>query len=438
MRIAGIIAEYDPFTNGHAFHLDMTRRAGRADFVVAVMSGDFTQRGRPALLDKWTRSRLAVENGADLVLELPFCYAASGAETFARGAVGILEGLGVVDAIGFGSESGDIEELEFIARFLKDEPDEYKRAIKRHLDMGISFPKAREMAVNETLGMDAGRILKSPNNILAIEYLRHVVSMTPVTVKRESPYVMSELPESGAGGDGPMLASAGAVRNAVRSGKIEEAKRFIPGNVYDAVVSAYCGTAAEPGGTAGAGCGTERGHGGTERGHGGTADGRSSVLKAEAMEKRYFDLVRAAVLRTSAEKLAETDGAVEGIENRMKKEIRMHADIDSYAGALKSKRYTRTAIDRLLLHALVGMTKEDARGAAPYARVLAMSEGGEKILAAARGVASIPVVTNINKYAGLPEVARFDVLASDIYNILTGEDLYKNSDHVMRPHRFAY
>ena len=397
MRIAGIIAEYDPFTNGHAFHLAETRRAGRADFVVAVMSGDFTQRGRAACLDKWTRSRLAVENGVDLVLELPFCYAASGAETFARGAVSILEGLGVVDAIGFGSESGDADELQFLANFLRNEPDEYKRAIKRHLDMGVSFPKAREMAVNETLGMDAGRMLKSPNNILAIEYLKYVVSMTPVTVKRESPYGAEDLPAEGG------FASASAVRNAVRSGRIEAARSFVPENVYEALLSAY-----------------------------------SSGGRAEAMDSRYFDLVRAAVLRTSAEELSDIEGAVEGIENKMKKEVRMHADLEAYASSLKSKRFTRTAIDRLLLHSLIGMTKDDAAGAEPYARVLAMSPGGEKILAQARGVSSIPVVTNINKYADLPETSRFDVLAGDIYSILTAADMYENSDHVRRPFRIAY
>ena len=397
MRIAGIIAEYDPFTNGHAFHLAETRRAGRADFVVAVMSGDFTQRGRAACLDKWTRSRLAVENGVDLVLELPFCYAASGAETFARGAVSILEGLGVVDAIGFGSESGDADELQFLANFLRNEPDEYKRAIKRHLDMGVSFPKAREMAVNETLGMDAGRMLKSPNNILAIEYLKYVVSMTPVTVKRESPYGAEDLPAEGG------FASASAVRNAVRSGRIEAARSFVPENVYEALLSAY-----------------------------------SSGGRAEAMDSRYFDLVRAAVLRTSAEELSDIEGAVEGIENKMKKEVRMHADLEAYASSLKSKRFTRTAIDRLLLHSLIGMTKDDALKAEPYARVLAMSPGGEKILAQARGVSSIPVVTNINKYADLPETSRFDVLAGDIYSILTAADMYENSDHVRRPFRIAY
>ncbi|MBQ3924487.1 MAG: nucleotidyltransferase family protein [Firmicutes bacterium] len=400
MRIAGIIAEYDPFTNGHAFHLEQTLREGRADFVVAVMSGDFTQRGRPALLDKWTRSRLAVENGVDLVLELPFCYATAGAEVFARGAVGVLEGLGVVDALGFGSESGDIDELMFIAGFLKNEPDEYKRAIKRHLDMGISFPKAREMAVNECLGMEAGKLLKSPNNILAIEYLKHVVSMTPVTVKRESPYGAKELPAAG-DGCGTGLASAGAVRNAVRSGDIGRTCGFVPRNVYETIVSVY---------------------------------GEGDLSKE--MEDRYFDLLRTVILRNSAEELAGIYGAIEGIENRMKKEIRMHADVDAYASSLKSKRFTRTAIDRLMLHTLLGLRKEDAAAAQPYARVLAMSEGGEKILAAARGTASIPVVTNINKYAGLPDVSRFDVLASDMYNVLSGCDLYEESDHVRRPYRF--
>ncbi len=397
MRIAGIIAEYDPFTNGHAYHIEKTKDVSRADFVVAVMSGDFTQRGRPALLDKWTRSMLAVKNGADLVLELPFCYAASGAEYFARGAVGILEGLGIIDAVSFGSESGDIEELSFVAHFLNEEPDEYRRAIRRHLEMGISFPRARELAVNECLGIDAGRILKSPNNILAIEYLKHIAGMTPVTVKRESPYGMQELPD-----DEGAFASAGAVRKAVRTGSISGTAPFVPENVYEEIVSAYADEGA-----------------------------------AGMIERRYFDMIRSVILREPAERLADIEGAVEGIENRMKKEIRMHGTLEEYASSLKSKRYTRTAIDRLLLHTAVGMTKEDMAQAAPYARVLAMNDNGAEILAQARGVTGIPVVTNINKYAVLPETARFDVLASDLYNIITGRDLYRSGDHVMKPFRFT-
>ena len=191
------------------------------------------------------------------------------------------------------------------------------------------------------------------------------------------------------------------MRNAVRSGDIGRTCGFVPRNVYETIVSVY---------------------------------GEGDLSKE--MEDRYFDLLRTVILRNSAEELAGIYGAIEGIENRMKKEIRMHADVDAYASSLKSKRFTRTAIDRLMLHTLLGLRKEDAAAAQPYARVLAMSEGGEKILAAARGTASIPVVTNINKYAGLPDVSRFDVLASDMYNVLSGCDLYEESDHVRRPYRF--
>ena len=394
VRAVGIIAEYDPFHNGHAFHLQKTKEESRADIVVCVMSGDFTQRGRPALLDKWTRSRLACDNGADLVLELPFCYAAQGAETFARGAVGILEGLGVIDAIGFGSESGDIEELESLARFLKEEPEEYRSSLKHHLGLGVSFPKARELAVNESLGLDAGRLLKSPNNILAVEYLRHIASMTPVTVKRESPHASGKLPPLGD------QASAGAIRAAVRHRKIEAVRSFVPEDVYQAIEDAY-----------------------------------SENDAVQKVAERCFDIIRAVVLRTPAEELENIEGAVEGIENKIKKEIRMHSDLGSYAEALKSKRFTRTAIDRLLLHVAVGYTKEDAAAAEPYARVLAMSGKGEKLLAQARKVAAVPVVTNVNRYDGLPGQARFDALASDLYNILRARDMYENSDRVARPYR---
>ncbi len=410
MRTAGIIAEYDPFHNGHAYHISRVREISMADFVVVVMSGDFTQRGRPALLDKWTRAALAVKNGADLVLELPFCYATASAETFAGGAVSVLEGLGVIDAIGFGCECDDTEDLLFLAGFLKNEPDEYRAALKRHLDMGLSYPSARELAVNECLGLDAGRILKTPNNILAVEYLKHTATMSPVAVKREGDHSVKRMEDLDTL-PGGSFASAGSLRDAVKRGRPEKVRGHVPEDVLEEIMGYY----------------------GSEEPEGQSGPGNVKKITVDGTESRYFDMLRGVIARSSADELSLISGAVEGIENRLKKELRMHGDPDSFAGAVKTKRFTRTAVDRLLLHVLTGYRKEDEEQAVPYARVLAFNEGGAKVLSEAKHSSSLPVVTNINKYEDMPAVSRFDVTASDIYNVITGRDLYAESDHVKRP-----
>jgi len=187
VNVAGIVAEYNPMHSGHIYHLQKTREICEADFVVVVMSGNFTQRGEPAVYDKWLRAAAAVKNGVDLVLELPFAYACNSAGYFATGAVNILDGLGCVTHLSFGSESGEVQPLLDLAKFLAKEPKDYKEALKRNLDKGISFPKAREAALSETFGnADA---LKLPNNILGIEYLKALVQLKstikPVTVTRK-------------------------------------------------------------------------------------------------------------------------------------------------------------------------------------------------------------------------------------------------------------
>jgi predicted nucleotidyltransferase len=187
MNVAGIVAEYNPMHSGHIYHLQQTKEICKADFVVAVMSGNFTQRGEPAIYDKWLRAAAAVKNGIDLVFELPFAYACNSAGYFATGAVNVLDGLGCVTHLSFGSESGGVAPLQELAQYLAKEPKEYKKALKTNLDKGLSFPKAREAALLETFGKaDA---LKLPNNILGIEYLKALAQLRstiqPVTVVRK-------------------------------------------------------------------------------------------------------------------------------------------------------------------------------------------------------------------------------------------------------------
>ena len=188
MKIAGIIAEYNPFHTGHAYHIAQTRAAlGPESAVVAVMSGNWVQGAECAIADKWTRARLALLGGADLVLELPTLWAVSSAETFARGGVEILDACGVVDVLSFGSESGELEPLAQAAACL-DTPA-YRLELNALLPSGLSFPRCRQLAAQNLLGEEAAAVLASPNNNLGIEYLRAISrlgsAMAPMTVRRE-------------------------------------------------------------------------------------------------------------------------------------------------------------------------------------------------------------------------------------------------------------
>ncbi len=228
MKTVGIIAEYNPFHKGHAFHLQKAKSLAAADYAVVAMSGPFTQRGLPALTDKYTRAKMALENGADLVLELPIPYAAGSAEAFAQGAVSLLEELGIIDALCFGSECGDVNALSSYARLFEEEPEDYKSLLKYYLKQGFSFPASRSRAAEEYLHYtehvcvcsrdDAdcrqeSELLEHPNNILGIEYCRALLSrrssIRPITLRRVSAGYHDTAMDS-------EFASASAIRKAIQ------------------------------------------------------------------------------------------------------------------------------------------------------------------------------------------------------------------------------
>lgn len=190
MKIAGIIAEYNPFHTGHAYHIQKTRELTGADYIVVVLSGDFVQRGAPALYSKHLRTRMALLGGADLVFELPSTHSCESAEFFAQNAVRLLDALGCVDVLSFGSESGTIEPFLKLGSFLSAETPEYRNLLKEYLKRGESFPKARSLTLQELLAdADTGTFLQTPNNILGVEYCKALCRQNspiqPLTVKRE-------------------------------------------------------------------------------------------------------------------------------------------------------------------------------------------------------------------------------------------------------------
>ena len=228
--ILGIVSEYNPFHNGHMHHLQLSKQLTKTDFTVAVMSGNFVQRGDTALVDKWTRTEMALRAGVDLVIELPTVYALSSAENFADGAVKILNSLGVVDFISFGSEIGEIAPLSEVANILYKEPKEFSSLITTQLRSGLSYPKAREIALSQFFGSSQkySDIVSNPNNILGVEYLKslkkHRSSIKPLTIKRDYADYNSKTEKNG-------IASATAIRTMIQNNK--NVHRVIPYETYE-------------------------------------------------------------------------------------------------------------------------------------------------------------------------------------------------------------
>lgn len=399
MKVAGIIAEYNPFHNGHLYQLEQTRLMTGADFVVAVMSGNFLQRGEPAMADKWLRSRIAVNNGVDLVLELPFAFASSHSGLFARGAVGILEGLGIVTHLSFGAENADLDLLVKIAGITAREEESYQTALRNGSREGLSYAAARQRAVEETGGLNLGSLMGEPNNILAIEYLRHLIlaesTIQPVAIKRKGPGYHDELPQ----GD---IASATCIRNRVREG--EPVDSFIP----------------EP-----------------------------TIHELERLDKPVFmedfsSLAFYRLLQQDGFPLSEIFSAGEGLENRFEKFMRTSSDLHSLIRQVKSRRYTETRIKRLIIQGLVGLTKgrmkEILDDKLCYGRVLAFNERGRELLHLIRKEEKtrIPLITNINKEVAEGDpvwpLLQLDLTASDVYNLVAGLDRYEKSDFVQKPY----
>ena len=399
MKVLGITAEYNPLHNGHIYHLERSREMTDADCCVVVMSGDFTQRGEAAVADKWVRSRLAVKHGADLVLELPFVFACARGEMFASGAVDILEGIGATD-ISFGSENGRIEALTELVRLLEAHGDDIGEERRTIMAGGSSYASAYRTAVSSVLGEEMAELLDGPNNILAIEYLRRIEywkkrgrEIKAHTVARYGSGYRDANEESG-------FAGASAIRRMMAEGRTDVLGHFVPEDVA------------------------------------------SQLTRAEdpqMTDKREFLLLRSQLVRSSSEELSRIYCMGEGLENKLKKEIVRSGSLEELLAAVVSRRYTESAVRRLLIYVLLGLAcYEPPRQI--YGRVLAAGPRGRELLRSVTNDVErdMPVITNINKEqemcAAVTDTLRYDVLAADMYNILKGRDLYAFSDKVVRPY----
>lgn len=366
MKTAGIIAEFNPFHDGHRYLIDRVWEEAGADRVIVVMSGDFTQRGYPAAEDKWTRAENAVRCGVDLVLELPAAYACASAPYFASAGVGILEGTGICDLLAFGSESGEAAWFRSAASFFQEKGEQVNAITAQLTKRGISYPSAREQAARTLHAGFSLKELAEPNNILGLEYASAVRTMDLFTVRRMG---------GGHHETGTML------REKMRMKQPERFRRA---------------------------------------------------------EETYFRLALAKILETDGTALEEIASAGGGLGHLLKKHARRAGTLDELIDLVKSKVYTRTRISRMIAQTLLGITEADLESGVLYARVLAAGEGGTALLRQAGSQSRIPILTNINREAGkYPAIRRLlsvDILASDLYNLIWGNDLYRFSDYVKHPY----
>lgn len=398
MNITGIITEYNPFHLGHELHLKNSKKITNCDGVICVMSGNFVQRGLPALTDKWTRTKMALEAGVDLVVELPTLFATSSAEFFAFGAVSLLNSLNIVNNLCFGSECGDIDLIKKLSEIIVNEPQEFKEYLKELLKDGLPFPKARSKALMKYLEGTNFKIdfsyletvLNSSNNILGIEYCKSLYklksSITPFTIKRlGADYNKDELSKN-------EIASASAIRKSIYTSNIEESLEFMPAHSYE-------------------------------------------ILKNSSFSSldKMFDLVKYAII-SNPNILKEIPEASEGIDNKIVQNIGKANSLDELINLCKSKRYSYTRLNRILCHVLLCVDNEllSLRKSPPkYIRILGFNNKGREILKEIKQNSEINIVNKLSKSKPDP-LLDFDIKATNIYSLLN-PSVKINSDYLNSP-----
>jgi predicted nucleotidyltransferase len=428
MKILGIITEYNPFHNGHLYHLFKAKEITSVDYVIAIMSGNFLQRGEPAIINKWARTKMALNAGVDLIIELPFVFSTQDANGFAFGAVKLLDSLQIIDYLCFGCETDNLDTLYSISNFLLVEPQQYKELIVHNSKNGYEFPKARSQALCEyhrIFGIDGlkkispselSKLLKYPNNILALEYIKHLLNLKskikPVAIKRMgASYHQKNITGN--------ISSATSIRNEILNNLSSPKTDLFMLN--DKIKSTI-----PPSGF--------------------------SVLERELREGRgpiildsYRQYILATLRRMSLENTSRIHGVTEGLENRIKKASLKSYTVEQLINSIKTRRYTRTKIQRIILHLMMNLSKKDVkifnRCGPLYARVLGFSKKGKTLLRTIKKNSSTPLISKLSNYLRqtiseennnvlniLTKMLDYDILATDIY-VLGNE---KAEDRVAR------
>lgn len=398
--VLGIVAEYNPFHNGHLYHLLKSMEITKDSSVIAVLGGNFTERGEASLIDKWSKCEMALDNGVDLVIELPTLYSISSAENFADGAVKILNSLKIVDHISFGTECEELNKLNIIANTLSEESKEFKTLLQLELSKGLSFPKARENALVAYLKDSAySEILSGSNNILAIEYLKalkkHHSKIQPILVPRGN---SNHLNKDYTG----KITSSTSIREMVRTGKFSNLKNALTPSSY-------------------------------------------TILKEELSKGHFirdiseFEKMIIYKLRTSSiEDIKKLPDVSEGLENLIKKAANSTNSLAELISQISSKRYTETRIKRILLYSLLDITEKEmdiSKKTTPYIRVLGFSPNGKKLLSKiSKANPNLKIITSVKKFIdenhnkSLQMMLDKDILATNIYTLGYAADSVANLD----------
>ena len=385
-----IISEYNPFHFGHLYHLNESISQTDTDFKVAIISGNFVQRGEPSIINKWEKAKVALSAGFDLVLELPTLYAISSAENFASGSIKIADQIGS-NYISFGTESGDLEKLKKLSSLINKNEKEYITNVKGKIAEGFSYPKSQELVIDKMFGNEFLGVCK-PNNILGLEYLKSLnaisSNITPITVKRD-------LDKSSSSDIRTLLRTSGF--------KIEDLKNSIPDFSYEVLAE--------------------------------NIENGNAVLSLKAFEKEIIYILRT----IDNEKLKNIPDVPENMLSNLKKIACSTNSLDELITALKNKSITQARIQRILLYILLGITKSDmelSKRITPYVRVLGMNENGKKILSDISK--DINVITSVKAFertcddSDLLRMLEIDKKATDIYTLAYVKDSIANLDYTTR------
>lgn len=385
-----IISEYNPFHFGHLYHLNESISQTDTGFKVAIISGNFVQRGEPSIINKWEKAKVALSAGFDLVLELPTLYAISSAENFANGSIKIADQIGS-NYISFGTESGDLEKLKKLSSLINKNEKEYITNVKGKIAEGFSYPKSQELVIDKMFGNEFLGVCK-PNNILGLEYLKSLNAISsniiPITVKRD-------LDKSSSSDIRTLLRTSGF--------KIEDLKNSIPDFSYEVLAE--------------------------------NIENGNAVLSLKAFEKEIIYILRT----IDNEKLKNIPDIPENMLSNLKKIACSTNSLDELITALKNKSITQARIQRILLYILLEITKSDmelSKRITPYVRVLGMSENGKKMLSDISK--DINVITSVKAFektcddSDLLRMLEIDKKATDIYTLAYVKDSVANLDYTTR------
>lgn len=407
MEIVGIIAEYNPFHNGHLYHLQKAKELTGAKYCVAVMGGNFLQRGEPAFMNKWTRTLMALNAGVDIVIEMPFIFASQDARGFANAGIQILNSLGIVKYIVFGCEDNQMEILNNLAEILKIEPAFYKNVLKKEIKNGINFPKIREKALTQYYQKYGGKyngnaidkikqVLRQPNNVLALEYLISLKNINspiiPIAIKRVGSNYLQERLEG-------QYSSATAIRRSILKNFSKKKKNPLEGIENSLPAFSYRLISDE------------------------LKKGLNPVT-ISSFEQAIFSQLR----RMSADEIKMIHGVQEGLENRLKDGANSSFNLETLIQEVKSKRYTQTRIQRILIHSLFYLTHKEIemfnQKGPLYCRILGITENGKLILKRLKKHSKLPIIIKLSNFLKkikndednmVQKLLDYDILSTDLY-----------------------